>query len=88
MHTVIVIGLGLLLLLGAVMLGHVAGGGAGAARAALWFLPVWLTGAGLNMYVGVTRAGYAVRDELPVFLLVFAVPAALALLIWWRAAHR
>lgn len=61
------------------------GRAAGLARTAAWFLPVWLPGAVLNMHIGVSRAGYAVRDEGPVFLLVFAVPAALALTLWWRA---
>jgi len=36
------------------------------------------------MYIGVKRAGYSVADEAPVFLVVFAVPAALALLLWWK----
>ncbi len=88
MHTVIVIAVGLLILAGALVLGHTAGGAAGAARAALWFLPVWLLGAALNMHIGVSRAGYAIGDEAPVFLLVFAAPAALALLLWRRLAHR
>jgi hypothetical protein len=36
------------------------------------------------MYVGVKRAGYSVADEAPIFLLVFAIPAAVALFVWWR----
>jgi hypothetical protein len=34
------------------------------------------------MWIGVSRAGYSVVDEAPVFLLVFAVPAIVALLAW------
>jgi hypothetical protein len=56
---------------------------AGMATAARWFVPVWLIGAGINMYVGVARAGYSVAEEAPIFLLVFAVPAAVALLLAW-----
>jgi hypothetical protein len=40
-----------------------------------------------NMWVGVSRAGYAVREELPILLLVFAVPALLAGLLYWRLAR-
>jgi hypothetical protein len=31
----------------------------------------------------VTRAGYSVAEEAPIFLVVFAVPAAVALLVAW-----
>jgi hypothetical protein len=53
------------------------------ATAALLFLPLWLAGAGINMVLGVKRAGYSVKEEAPMFLLVFAVPATAALLAWW-----
>jgi hypothetical protein len=33
------------------------------------------------MALGVVSAGYSVLDELPIFLLVFAVPSGLALLV-------
>jgi hypothetical protein len=36
------------------------------------------------MYIGVTRAGYPFADEAPVFLVVFAIPAAAALASWWK----
>jgi len=35
----------------------------------------------------VTKAGSAVREELPILLLVFAVPALLAGLLYWRLAR-
>jgi hypothetical protein len=57
---------------------------AGMATAARWFIPVWLVGAGINMWIGVVKAGYSVKEEAPIFLLVFAVPAAVALLLAWR----
>jgi hypothetical protein len=53
---------------------------AGAVR---WFIPVWLVLAAVNLWVGVTRAGYSVAEEAPIFLVVFAVPAAVALLVAW-----
>jgi|GEM_PF-2863891 hypothetical protein len=34
--------------------------------------------------VGVTRAGYSVKEEIPFFFMVFLIPAAVALLVWWR----
>ena len=38
------------------------------------------------MWVGVTRAGYSVAEEAPIFLVVFVVPAAVALFILWRSS--
>jgi hypothetical protein len=84
MHTLIVIVIGLLLLGACLLMGHILGDEGGLGRAALSFLPVWLMGAGVNMYIGVKNAGYSVSDELPVFLLVFALPALVALLVWWK----
>jgi hypothetical protein len=62
---------------------HADAPAAGMAAAARWFIPLWLVAAGINMYVGVARAGYSVAEEAPIFLLVFAVPAAVALLLVW-----
>jgi hypothetical protein len=36
------------------------------------------------MWVGVAKAGYSVAEELPIFLLIFALPAAVAVLVKWR----
>ena len=47
------------------------------------FIPVWLALAGVNMWVGVSK-GYSVGEELPILLLIFAVPAAAATFIWWK----
>lgn len=60
---------------------------AGMATAARWFIPVWLVGAGINMYIGVARAGYSVAEEAPILLLVFAVPATVAALLAWRLSR-
>jgi hypothetical protein len=48
------------------------------------FLAAWLAIAAANMWVGVARAGYSVAEELPIFALIFGVPAAAALLARWR----
>jgi hypothetical protein len=79
MHTLMVVATGLLLLGMCLAIGRVAGG---MARACLVFLPLWFIGAGINMYIGVTQAGYSVADEAPMFVVVFAIPAAIALALW------
>jgi hypothetical protein len=48
------------------------------------FIPLWLILAGINMWVGVTRAGYTIAEELPIFLFIFGVPAAAAAFLWWK----
>jgi hypothetical protein len=86
MRTIIII-LGGLLLLGVCLLGGRLISGSGAVTmvtAAKIFIPVWLVAALLNMWVGVSRAGYSVAEELPIFLLIFAIPAVVASWIWWK----
>jgi uncharacterized membrane protein YwaF len=81
MHTVMVV-LGGFLLLGICLLaGRLT---KTMAVAALIFIPIWLGAALINMWIGVSRAGYSVAEELPVFLAVFAIPAVAALFIWWK----
>jgi hypothetical protein len=84
MHTIIVLAIGFALLGACTLAGYVFTGMPGIAKAALVFLPLWLVGAGINMYLGVARAGYSVADEAPIFLLVFGIPAAVALVVWWN----
>ena len=52
--------------------------------AALIFIPIWFGAALINLWIGVSRAGYSVAEELPIFLVVFAIPAVVALFIWWK----
>ena len=59
------------------------GGGATGAGIAI-FIAAWLVIAAVNMWMGVARAGYTFREELPIFLLIFLVPAAAALFVRWR----
>jgi hypothetical protein len=84
MHTLKVIVIGFVVLVVCTVAGYLTAGTAGLSRAALIFLPVWAIGAGINMYLGVKRAGYSVADEAPIFLLVFAVPAAVAIGAWLK----
>ena len=88
-HTVKIIAAGFALLAVCLLIGRAttSPASAGMVLGAKVFLPLWLAGAGINMWVGVSRAGYTVREEAPIFALVFAVPAIVALLLWWRLAR-
>ncbi len=86
MRTALII-LGGLLLLGLCLFAGRLMAGTGTttmAAGAKIFIPIWLGAALLNMWMGVARAGYSVAEELPIFLLIFAVPAAAALFVWWK----
>ena len=48
------------------------------------YLSLWLVISAFNLWVGVSKAGYSVADEFPIFLLIFGLPAAAAVLLkWW-----
>ncbi len=87
MHTVLVILGGLLLLAVFLIFGWLWGGAAGVPAAARLFLPAWAALALANLWVGVSRAGYALAQELPILAINFAVPAAVAVLLAWRLAR-
>ncbi len=82
MHTVKVVSAGLGLLAICVLVGRGSGGKQGMAKGAAVFLPLWLLGAGVNMYLGVKNAGYTVAEELPVAAGVFGGPALAGLGLW------
>jgi hypothetical protein len=86
MRTVLIIVGGLLLLGIFVFVGRLLGGGTtqSMVTAAKLFLPVWLAAALINMWIGVSRAGYSVAEELPIFLAIFLIPGITAAFIWWR----
>jgi hypothetical protein len=52
----------------------------------LIFIALWFIAAALNMWMGVSKAGYSFMEELPIFLAIFALPAAAAGLVWWKYA--
>jgi hypothetical protein len=89
-HTIKVIAAGFGLLAVCLLIGRWLGlstPAAGVAMGARVFMPLWLIVAGVNMWIGVSKAGYSVADEAPIFAVVFAVPAIVAALVWWRFAR-
>ncbi len=47
-------------------------------------LGLWLAVTGSNMWIGVSKAGYSVAEELPILALLFLMPAVAAILVRWR----
>lgn len=87
MHMLLVIAGGVILLGVFALFGKLWGADvAGIAAGARLFIPVWLVGAITNMWVGVTKAGYTVAQELPILAVVFIVPAILAAALAWQLA--
>lgn len=84
MHTILVISGGLLLLGAAVGIGRWPGFGAPSSLGPimLGFLAVWFAATAINLWFGVTRAGYTIAEEIPINLVVFLVPAVAAILVW------
>jgi hypothetical protein len=85
MHTVMVVGGGLAALVAFVLVAVLTG--RGAATGARWFILPWLVAALVNLYLGTTH-GYTVLQEIPFFLVVFGVPALVALgVMRWTGAR-
>jgi hypothetical protein len=85
MRTIIIILGGFLLLAVCIGVVRLLGGGVVTIGTTVKvFIPIWLIAAGINMWIGVSRAGYSVAEELPIFLLIFSLPAAAALFILWK----
>ena len=84
MRTALIIGIGFAFLVVCLGTGWLAGGLPKMKTAALVFIGLWFAAAAVNMYVGVTRAGYSFMEELPIFLLIFAAPAAVAVFLRFK----
>ena len=52
--------------------------------ATIAFVAIWFVAAAVNMSIGVSQAGYSFQEELPIFLLIFLLPAAVAVLVRWK----
>ncbi len=77
---------GLLLLAASLLLGKLFSGNYPGATlvATLIYVALWLVIAGANMWIGVAKAGYSVTEELPIFLLIFGLPAAAVIVLKWK----
>ena len=86
MRTVLFLVAGLLLLGAALLLGKLFSAHYPSATfvATVAYVALWLIISGINMGVGIAKAGYSVTEELPIFLLIFSVPAAVAILLKWK----
>jgi len=86
MRTALFLVAGILLLAAVLLLGRLfsANYPGATAVANMAYVALWLVIAGVNMWVGVAKAGYSVTEELPIFLLIFGLPAAVAILFKWK----
>ena len=77
---------GLLLLAASVLLGRLFSSNYPHAPlvALVAFAAAWFVLAAFNMWVGVAKAGYTTREELPIFALIFLLPAVVGVLLRWR----
>ena len=88
MRTVMILSSGLLIFAGVFIYSrlftqHYAGA---VAMTSYAFVAIWLVATSFNLWVGVSHAGYSVREELPIMQLLFGIPAAAALVVQWKFA--
>lgn len=81
MRTAIILAIGFALLGICLGIGWMSGGAPRLKVAAWIFIALWFVATAANLYIGVTRAGYSFMEELPIFLLLFGVPAIAAVLL-------
>jgi hypothetical protein len=86
MRTAIIILGGFALLAACILAARLFGGSTATpvGTAVAIFIAAWLAVSAINMWFGVARAGYSFREELPIFLLIFLVPAAAAIFVRWK----
>jgi hypothetical protein len=86
MRTVLFLVAGFLLLAASFLLGRLFSSNFPNAPlvAVIVFAVLWFVIAGVNMWIGVTNAGYSIGEEIPVFALIFFVPVVVAALLKWR----
>ena len=88
MRTFIIILLGLVLLALWIGIARALAGGdpLQVTKAIRAFIGIWFVVALANLAVGVLKAGFGVLDELPIFLLIFGLPAGAALFVNWKSS--
>ena len=86
MRTLIIILAGIVLyIIGFLVSKYLAGSGTASHNiVTIIFIMAWFIISAVNMWLGITWAGYTFMEELPIFLLIFLVPSVLALFIQWK----
>ncbi len=85
MRTAIIIAIGFAFLAACLLAPRLLGRPEATGTAAKIFLVLWLVAALANGWLGV-RAGYTWAQELPISLVIFIVPGAVAAYVWWKYA--
>jgi hypothetical protein len=77
---------GFLLLAASLLLGRLfsANYPSATVMATVAYVALWFVIAGANMWIGVAKAGYSVAEEVPIFALIFVLPAAAAIILKWQ----
>jgi hypothetical protein len=83
MRTAIIIAIGFALLGACLLVPRLLGRPEATGAAMKAFILLWLIAALVNGWLGV-RAGYTWAQELPISLLIFAIPGAVAAYVWWK----
>jgi hypothetical protein len=86
MRTLLFLLVGFLLLAASMVLGRLFSSNYQGAMfvATVIFVVLWFGISGANLWVGVAKAGYSLKEEFPIFLLIFGVPAIAAVVLKWR----
>jgi hypothetical protein len=77
---------GFLLLAASLILGRLfsANYPSASVAATIVYVALWFAIASVNMWTGVAKAGYSVAEELPIFALIFLLPAAVGVILKWK----
>ena len=83
MHTAIIILGGIVIWAAGLMLARRFGkpGGTAIADTTLAFITAWLLATLTSLWIGAARGGYTLRDGIPGFIVIFAIPAAVAAIV-------
>jgi hypothetical protein len=86
MRTLLFLLVGFLLLAACMLLGRLFSSNyPGATYAAtVTFVLLWLVISTANLWVGVSKAGYTLTEELPIFVVIFGVPTIAGIFLKWR----
>jgi hypothetical protein len=86
MRTIIIVVIGLVVwaaCLGVAKLTHGVTA-ASSTAATIVFTVIWFVAAAVNMWIGVSQAGYSFSEELPIFLVIFLLPVVVAVVVKWK----